>query len=448
MNKYARATLVLITLLALSGFVFVPYAAADGPVGADCTDPPNLTPFADLRNCDLSGMQLAGVNLYDADLTGANLSDANLIGAILGGAELSGANLSGAILDNADLFTTELIGAIFDGASLRNTNMDDAYAPGGSFINADLRGANLYFATMSDANLSGANLSDSWLGIYTFEGSILQNADFSGSSISGDLRNTDLRGADLSFTTLSYVSLNNADLRNANLLGADFQTGNNLSGVIWGNTICPDGSNSDIDDGDNFTCDLNFPQNAPPTIALTSPAPNSTVTRGATVNLTANAADSDGSVIRVEFFAGSTLINTDVAPPYSFNWTTTATGTFVLTARATDNDNAASTSQAVTVNVLPSPNNLPPTVRITAPSNNATISRLFGTTIRATASDPDGAITKVEFYAGNTLLGADTSAPYSLFWRPTSSGNFTITVKAYDDNGAVTTSAPVNVRVR
>lgn len=120
----------------------------------------------------------------------------------------------------------------------------------------------------------------------------------------------------------------------------------------------------------------------------------------------------------------------------------------MITARAYDNDNAVTTSQSATVNVLPSADNVPPTVTITSPGNNATVSRLFGTTIKANASDSDGAIIKVEFYAGSTLLGTDTSAPYSFFWRPPSRGNFTLTAKAYDDDGAVTTSAPVPVRVK
>jgi hypothetical protein len=443
MKKFWTAVLVVIMLLTLPG-----YASADGPVGADCTDPPNLVPLADLRNCDLSGRQMAGVNLYSAKLSGANLSNADLSGADLSGADLANANLNGAILDNASLFTTNLVAATFDNASLRNTNMDDAYAPGGSFINADLRGANLYFATLSDANLSGANLSDSSLSIYTFERSNLQNANLSGSGISGDMRNTDLRGADLSFTTLWYVSLNNADLRNANLLGAELKVGTSLDGITWGNTTCSDGSNSDDNDGDNFTCESNFLVNQPPAVSLTSPADNTTVTKGAAVNISADAADSDGSVIRVEFYAGNTLLVYDVVAPYSFDWTTTAAGTFVITARAYDNDDAVTTSQAVTVNVLPSPNNVPPTVTITSPKNNATVYRFWGTTINANASDSDGAITKVEFYAGSTLLVADTSAPYSFFWKPSSTGNQTLTAKAHDDDGAVTTSAPVTVRVR
>jgi hypothetical protein len=156
----------------------------------------------------------------------------------------------------------------------------------------------------------------------------------------------------------------------------------------------------------------------------------------------------DGGVIRVEFYAGSTLLNMDVVAPYSFDWTTTTAGSFSLTARAFDNDGDSTTSQPVTVTVLPSPNNVPPTVSITAPKNNATVYRVFGTTIKANAADANGIVTRVEFYAGSILLGADTSAPYSFFWRPASSGSVVLTARAYDDDGAAKTSSPVTVRVR
>ena len=346
MKKVYTAVLVMIMLLMLTG-----HASAQEPVGADCTDPPNLVPFADLRNCDLSGRQMPGINLYEADLSDANLSNANLSGANLGGAEMLGTNFIGANLDNADLFSSELIGAIFDNASLRNTNLDDAYAPGGSFVNADLRGANLYFATLSNADLSGVNLSDSWVGIYTFEGSILQNADFSGSAISGDMRNTDLRGADLSFTTLSYVSLNNADLRGANLLGSKRKAGTNLTGATWGNTICSDGSNSADNDGDNFTCESNFIVNQLPTVSLTSPANNTTVNKGANVTISATASDPDGPLDRVEFFANGVRIHSDSSVPYSFVWRPTTRGTFTITARAYDFDGGVTTSAPITIRV-------------------------------------------------------------------------------------------------
>ena len=67
-------------------------------------------------------------------------------------------------------------------------------------------------------------------------------------------------------------------------------------------------------------------------------------------------------VDRVEFYNGTVQINSDGAAPYSFDWTTTAVGAHVITAQAYDNDNAVTTSQSVTVNVVPDPNDAPPTV--------------------------------------------------------------------------------------
>ena len=430
-------------------------ASADGPVGVDCTDPPNLVPLADLRNCDLSGRNMAGVNLFSAKLNGANLSNADLSGADLSGADLAGANLNGAILDNASLFTTNLVAATFDNASLRNTNMDDAYAPGGSFINADLRGANLYFAFIRDANLSGANFSNAYLSNFDVVGSNLQNAIFTGTLLFDvDMQNTDLSGADLSFTSLAYVSFNNADFRDATLLGAERGDGVNWSGVIWGNTTCADGSSSDDTDGDNFTCEGNFPENVPPTITLISPADGSSVPFGETITISADAADSDGSIRRVEFYADDALLVYDVVAPYSFDWTNASAGPHEIYAIAYDDngifagDEASTQSETVTVIVEAQQNNQPPTVTITSPANNATVSRSSGTTIRANTGDSDGTVVKVEFYVGSTLLGTDTSMPYSFFWRPTVRGTFTLTVRAYDNNGAVTTSTPITVRVK
>ncbi len=162
-------------------------------VGADCTNPPNLGPGADLVNCDLllaplRGAKLRGANLTGADLRGAimynaDLREANLTDADLGFATLTGANLTGATLTKANLIFARL-GANLVGANLRDANLTDA----------DLAFANLTGATVTGANLTGA------------------------------------------------------DLRGANLTDA------NVAKVRFGNTTCPDGTNSDDPDGDRGTC--------------------------------------------------------------------------------------------------------------------------------------------------------------------------------------------------
>jgi endoglucanase Acf2 len=91
--------------------------------------------------------------------------------------------------------------------------------------------------------------------------------------------------------------------------------------------------------------------NQAPTVALTSPATKATFTGLAPITLTASAADADGTVGKVEFYAGSTLVGTDSSSPYSVSWTPAAGGTYALTAKATDNAGAATTSTEVSVTV-------------------------------------------------------------------------------------------------
>ncbi|WP_081428666.1 glycosyl hydrolase family 8 [Cytophaga hutchinsonii] len=188
------------------------------------------------------------------------------------------------------------------------------------------------------------------------------------------------------------------------------------------------------------------PVNAAPTVSLTAPSNNAAFNAPASVTLTANAADADGTIAKVEFFNGSTLLNTDASAPYSFNWTNVAAGNYTITAKATDNAGAVTTSAAVSITVTAAAN-AAPTVSLTAPSNNAAFNVPASVTLTANAADADGTIAKVEFFNGSTLLNTDASAPYSFTWTGVAAGSYTITAKATDNAGAVTTSAAVSITV-
>ena len=88
-----------------------------------------------------------------------------------------------------------------------------------------------------------------------------------------------------------------------------------------------------------------------PSVTLTSPANNATFSEPATVSLAANASDDDGSVSKVEFFQGSVKLGEDVSSPYTLDWTGVLGGSYTLTAIATDNLGAQSTSSPVTIYV-------------------------------------------------------------------------------------------------
>ena len=95
-----------------------------------------------------------------------------------------------------------------------------------------------------------------------------------------------------------------------------------------------------------------FIPNVPPTVSLTSPTSGASFTAPASITLTATAADSDGTIQKVEFFHGGTnLIATITAAPFTFAWTGVAQGSYTLTAVATDNLNVATTSAPVSITV-------------------------------------------------------------------------------------------------
>src|SRR5690606_15883054 len=87
--------------------------------------------------------------------------------------------------------------------------------------------------------------------------------------------------------------------------------------------------------------------------------------------------------------------------------------------------------------------NDPPTVSLTSPSPGQTFTAPATVPIEATAADADGTVTKVDFYQGDTLLGTDTSAPYTYNWENVPAGNYSITARATDDDGDTTVSSPV-----
>ena len=93
------------------------------------------------------------------------------------------------------------------------------------------------------------------------------------------------------------------------------------------------------------------PGNLPPVVALTSPAPGANFNVGQTVPLAANASDPDGTIQSVAFYANGGLLNTDNTAPYEFNWATAPAGPHSLTAVATDNLGAQTTSAAVNITV-------------------------------------------------------------------------------------------------
>ncbi|MEI7594726.1 MAG: Ig-like domain-containing protein [Bacteroidota bacterium] len=103
--------------------------------------------------------------------------------------------------------------------------------------------------------------------------------------------------------------------------------------------------------------DITGLNNVPPTVSLTAPTTGSSVLAPAVVTISANAADSDGSITKVEFYVNGIKVGEDATSAYSFDWTSVI-GTASITAKSYDNKGAITTSAAVVIEVA-DPNALP-----------------------------------------------------------------------------------------
>ncbi len=190
---------------------------------------PRLIP--DLRELDMPGASLAGVDfsrtlLIDASLKGADLQGARLEKAILGAADLSEANLSGAGLTGA-----ELHGALLENADLTRAMMDHAICLDAVLHGAKLMGASMLRATFKNAHMRGADLRGTSHNHTDFSGADLSEANLSDTFAGGDsFARARLGGAKLDSAVLSQADLSGADLSKAKLKGADL-TGANLDGA-------------------------------------------------------------------------------------------------------------------------------------------------------------------------------------------------------------------------
>ena len=111
-----------------------------------------------------------------------------------------------------------------------------------------------------------------------------------------------------------------------------------------------------------------------------------------------------------------------------------------------------SPSPSPTPTPTPTPVNPSPTVSLTSPTSGTNISLGSQITLAANASDltstgAAGVVSRVEFFSGSTSLGVDTAAPYAIAWKPAVAGNYILTARATDSQGAVGLSTSVTVAV-
>ncbi len=142
-----------------------------------------------------------------------------------------------------------------------------------------------------------------------------------------------------------------------------------------------------------------------PTVAITSPAADSTFLAGADITITALAADSDGTVVSVDFFAAETLsIGQATASPFTVTWKSVPMGNYSLSAVATDNQGHKRTSARVPIRV-----GTPPMRKIEAEASSRSGS---GMTVKSDATASGGAYLDIASQSGTiTWTLSDITTP-------------------------------------
>src|SRR5437867_10967535 len=171
--------------------------------------------------------------------------------------------------------------------------------------------------------------------------------------------------------------------------------------------------------------------NLSPVVDLTNPPPDSFFLAPTSINLAATASDADGSVAKVEFFADGVKIDEDSTEPYTGVWNNPSFAAHVLTAVATDDQGATTTSADIPVVIYDAVGT--PVAAITSPVEGFVTQGPTNWLVTATANAITG-VTNVEFYNNGVSFGNDSTAPYSALWVAPFGTNF-LTAVATDAGG-------------
>ncbi len=201
----------------------------------------------------------------------------------------------------------------------------------------------------------------------------------------------------------------------------------------------------------DVTVNIGFvPLPVAPTISLATSS--NSVTVGGSITLTATAAATTGTITKVEFFEGATLLKSVPAAPFIFTtpaFTSTDNGKHTYTAKVTTDASSLNNTTSAAVDVVV--NILAPLPAIALTASPATVTAAGNVTL--TAAITGGSFTQVEFFEGQTSLGmgvvAGTSYTKTIAFTATSPAqthNYTAKGTVADGR-TVSTTVNVNVNI-
>ncbi|MEM1328177.1 MAG: Ig-like domain-containing protein [Bacteroidota bacterium] len=192
--------------------------------------------------------------------------------------------------------------------------------------------------------------------------------------------------------------------------------------------------------------------NTPPMVSFAAPNDGDSFNEGSTINVQANASDSDGTVSGVELFVDGVSQGVDNTAPYQWAVTGAAVGNRTLRLVATDDANE--TAEA-TINIQVTANNTGnPMVTFVTPTNGQTFAAGSTVPVEVNATDSNGSVQFVELFLDGTLVRRENLAPWQWGFpgqndpllTNMSAGNYTLEAVATDNQGN-TGSSSINITV-
>ncbi|MEW7289619.1 cellulase family glycosylhydrolase [Aquimarina sp. 2304DJ70-9] len=223
--------------------------------------------------------------------------------------------------------------------------------------------------TFSAKGISGENSADAFIDLKGAYGFVYNNTfNLDGSNVIN-------AGVDFLDRGTGYnTGYRNAIFNNTFNLegrGSEIQTARKKQGSpseihVWDNTRNPNTPDFPISDGTTGFVTLSCPSwniipcegggnNQAPSVSITSPSNEDEFTAGSSIVIKANASDTDGTVVKVEFFSNTNKIGEDTSSPYQYTIANAVAGTYRLTTKAIDDDGADTSSQEIRITVQEEP---------------------------------------------------------------------------------------------
>jgi hypothetical protein len=187
--------------------------------------------------------------------------------------------------------------------------------------------------------------------------------------------------------------------------------------------------------------------NGPAEVSMGLPREGAVIEPNSIITLSADATDPSGDISKVEFFANDRLIGEGKLAKqnqYTLDWKVNRS-IYSIVAVVTNSAGVTTTSLPATITVSKEP-----LVRLIDPSTRRPLIGPTNLSLEAIATQFEGDIKRVDFYANDKLIGSASDSDTARFyftWRGVTPGKYTLKAIAVNDLGISASSKTVNIAV-